>query len=158
MQTDCAKLPKAEQVFFLAAMLLFDLGFSSKVLNLTDRNYAVFYNDFIACFYLADINFVYAGDFADDGADCYDGFAFFIYHACWSDSVFLHAVECVAADCGAFALGEHEDFALDALTVQLVSFLYYDTCVWVNSAVERNRHLRNKRFSLSFAFEDYSAF
>ena len=33
------------------------------------------------------------------------------------DAVFLHSVECVAADCGAFALWEHEDFAFDALSV-----------------------------------------
>ena len=62
----------------------------------------------------ANIDFVYGGDFADDGADGYDGFAFFVYHACWGDAVFLEAVECVAAYCGTFTLGKNENFAFDA--------------------------------------------
>ena len=88
------------------------------------------------------------GDFADDGADCYDGFAFFVYHACWGDAVFLHAVERVAADCAAFALWEHEDFAFDALPLQFVSFFDDDACVWVYAAVEGNRLRRDECFCL----------
>ena len=74
----------------------------------------VFYRDFVACFDFADVDFVYGGDFADDGADGYDGFALFVYHACGCGAIFLHAVECVAAHCAAFALWEHEDFVFDA--------------------------------------------
>ena len=101
-----------------------------------DCDGVVFYADFIACFDFADVDFVYGGDFADDGADGNDGFAFFVYHACGGGAVFLHAVERVAADCAAFALWENEDFAFDALTLQLMSFFDYDACVWVNAAVE----------------------
>ena len=120
-------------------------------------NGIVFYDYFVAGFDFADVDFVYGGDFADDGADGNDGFTFFVYHACGCGSVFLHSVERVAADCAAFALWENEDFALDALTVELVSLLDDNACVWVNAAVEGNRHLRNEGFSFCFAFVDYSA-
>ena len=52
----------------------------------------VFDGDFVACFDFCGVYFVYEGDFAYDGADCDDGFCFFVYHAFGGGVVFLHAV------------------------------------------------------------------
>ena len=107
---------------------------------------------------LLNIYFVYEGDFADDGSDCDDGFGFPIYHGGWCGAVFLHAVECVASDCASFALGEHQNFSCDALSLQFMALFKHDACVGVYAAVEANRHRSDECFAFGFAFEYDSSF
>ena len=60
---------------------------------------------------LVYVDFVDAWDFADDGADGDDGFAFAVYHSCWGCAVLLHSVKGVASNCTPFSLREDKDFS-----------------------------------------------